>query len=148
MTSKGTLATLAITSASVLAKDSSFWHAITQQEKIHQHCNERWWVGPEQPEQAAAKRTLPPLLSFAGIMLGWLPLNDAHTPVAPRRKVQTNKTSVDVPNDSDNHPTIITLMETQSSKPCTTAMLSPLSRPGRAGSQSVPPHKPHVPASG
>ena len=111
-----------------LANDRSLWHAITQQRNLH--CNTNGggyiWVDPEQLEQAAAERTLPPPLSYAGVLLGLLPLPDAPTPVVPSTppasKAQTNKTSDVIPNDPFNHPIPITFITNHSPKACTTAM--------------------------
>ena len=66
-----------------LAKNRSLWRAITQQKNVHCNFNGGGyiWVDPEQLEQAAAKQTLPPPLSCAGVLLGLLPSPDAPTPV-------------------------------------------------------------------
>ncbi len=54
----------------------SCWLAIAQQKNIH--CNTNGggyiWVDPELLKQAAAERTLPPPLSYAGVLLRLLPL--------------------------------------------------------------------------
>ena len=76
-----------------LANDRTLWHAITQQK--NRHCNTNGsgyiWVDPELLEQAAAQRTLPPPLSYAGVLLGLLPSPDAPTPVAPSSPPPANQ---------------------------------------------------------
>jgi hypothetical protein len=68
---------------SILVRWSAL-HTITQQKNVH--CNTDSdgyiWIDPAQLKLAAAKRTLPPSLSYAGVLPGLLPSPDAPIPIA------------------------------------------------------------------
>ena len=66
------------------ASDRNIWHTITQRKNVY--CNNNGggyiWVDPEQLAQAAAENILPSPLSYAGVLLGLLPLPDHDVPAA------------------------------------------------------------------
>ena len=65
--------------------DRNIWHAITQQKNVY--CNNNGsgyiWVDPEQLAQAAAESILTSPLSYAGVLLGLLPLPDVPASAVP-----------------------------------------------------------------
>jgi hypothetical protein len=106
-----------------LATDRTLWHAITQQKNVH--CNTTSggiiWINPALLEQAAAERTPPPPLSYAGVLLGLLPLPEAPAAVAPFS-----------PPPAANQPTHLTIPQMTPSTIPSPSPLSPIIVPNHA----------------
>ena len=67
------------------ASDRNIWHTITQQKNVY--CNNNGggyiWVDPDLVAQAAAENIPPSPLSYAGVLLGLLPLPDVPAAAVP-----------------------------------------------------------------